>query len=45
VWVLERIYRVIAFGGLGILLLLTSFLYSRYRSKIGNWLKHDTAPH
>lgn len=39
VWVLERIYRVIAFGVLGLLLLLTSFLYSRYRTKIGHWLK------
>ena len=45
VWVLERIYRVAAFGLLGILLLLTSFLYSRYRAKIGSWLKHDTAAH
>jgi len=44
VWVLERIYRVIAFGVLGILLLLTSFLYSRYRTKIGSWLKQDKAP-
>jgi uncharacterized membrane protein len=38
VWVLDRIYRVVAFGVLGILLLLTSFLYSRYRTKLGSWL-------
>lgn len=44
VWVLERIYRVVAFGFLGILLLLTSFLYSRYRTKIGDWWKDDTGP-
>lgn len=42
VWVLERIYRVVAFGLLGILLLLTSFLYSRYRTKIGDWWKVDS---
>ncbi len=45
VWVLERIYRVAAFGCLGILLFLASFLYSRYRTKIGIWLKHDAAAH
>jgi hypothetical protein len=42
VWVLERIYRVVAFGLLGILLLLTSFLYSRYRTKIGDWWNVDS---
>jgi len=42
VWVLDRIYRVIAFGFLGILLLLTSFLYSRYRTKIDDWWKDDS---
>lgn len=34
VWNLGVFYRVIAFAGLGGTLLLTSFLYSRYRSKI-----------
>ena len=42
VWVLDRIYRIIAFGFLGILLLLTSFLYSRYRTRIGSWRKDET---
>jgi uncharacterized membrane protein len=43
VWQLRRVYRVIAFTVLGALLLLTSFLYSRYRDKIENWWKHEKA--
>ena len=43
VWQLRRVYRVIAFTVLGALLLLTSFLYSRYREKIENWLKYEKA--
>ncbi|MGI8990155.1 MAG: DUF2339 domain-containing protein [Bryobacteraceae bacterium] len=37
VWLLVRIYRVLAFAALGALLLLTSYLYSRYRMSIENW--------
>ena len=34
VWTMRRIFRIVAFGGLGGLLLATSFLYSRFRTKI-----------
>jgi hypothetical protein len=34
VWLLVRIYRIVAFAALGGLLLITSYLYSRYREKI-----------
>ncbi|MCU1272615.1 MAG: putative rane protein [Bryobacterales bacterium] len=34
VWQLVRIYRIVAFAALGALLLITSYLYSRYREKI-----------
>lgn len=36
VWLLTRIYRIGAFVVLGILLLATSYLYSRFRHKIGS---------
>ncbi|MCP5119485.1 MAG: DUF2339 domain-containing protein, partial [bacterium] len=39
VWELQRIYRVAAFGGLGVLLLAMSYLYSRFRSSIESWWK------
>lgn len=41
VWQLGRIYRVIAFAFLGVLLLATSFLYSRFRTTIENWWRHE----
>ncbi len=41
VWQLGKIYRVIAFGFLGVLLLITSFLYSRYRTTIENWWRDE----
>ena len=41
VWNLATIYRVIAFGALGALLLLTSFLYSRFRGKIESLWQSD----
>jgi len=41
VWNLATVYRVIAFGALGGLLLLTSFLYSRYRGKIESLWQGD----
>ncbi|MDQ6707174.1 MAG: DUF2339 domain-containing protein, partial [Acidobacteriota bacterium] len=42
VWLLVRIYRVTAFAALGALLLLTSYLYSRYRTSIENWWSDKT---
>ena len=44
VWQLGLAYRTIAFVALGVLLLSTSFLYSRYRGQISGWLKKDDAP-
>jgi uncharacterized membrane protein len=41
VWQLERLYRIVAFTLLGILLLATSYLYSRYRTKIESWWRDD----
>jgi uncharacterized membrane protein len=41
VWELRLIYRVLAFAGLGGLLLLMSFLYSRYRTSIESWLQDE----
>src|SRR3981189_1998834 len=37
VWLLVRIYRIAAFGILGALLLLTSYVYSRNRASIETW--------
>jgi uncharacterized membrane protein len=42
VWQLDRIYKIAAFGALGILLFATSFLYSRFRGVIDNLTKSDT---
>ncbi len=44
VWLLVRIYRIAAFAILGALLLITSYLYSRYREKIEAWWKDDKVP-
>lgn len=41
VWQLGRVYRTLAFVALGILMLSTSFLYSRFRSLIESWWKDD----
>ena len=43
VWLLVRIYRIAAFAVLGALLLITSYLYSRYKEKIETWWKDDKA--
>jgi len=43
VWNLATVYRVIAFGALGGLLLVTSFLYSRYRGKIESLWQGDNS--
>lgn len=45
VWRLQRIYRVLAFAVLGALLLASSFLYSRYRSKIETWWRDENNSH
>ena len=37
IWLLVRLYRIVAFGALGALLLLTSYVYSRNRASIENW--------
>jgi hypothetical protein len=38
VWRISRgMYRVAAFAGLGVFLLITSYLYSRHRSSIESW--------
>jgi uncharacterized membrane protein len=41
VWQLEKVYRIVAFSFLGVVLLATSYLYSRYRSKIENWWRDE----
>jgi uncharacterized membrane protein len=41
VWQVARIYRILAFVGLGLLLLATSYLYSRYRPAIESWWKQS----
>jgi uncharacterized membrane protein len=41
IWQLRLAYRVTAFAALGALLLLTSFLYSKYRNSIGNWWRNE----
>ena len=41
IWQLRLAYRVTAFTALGVLLLLTSFLYSKYRNSIGSWWRDE----
>lgn len=41
VWAMGRIYRIVAFSALGALLLSTSFLYSRFRTKIEELLQNE----
>ena len=41
VWQLSRVYQIIAFVILGVLLLATSFLYSRFKNLISEW-RNDT---
>jgi hypothetical protein len=43
VWMMSWFFRIVAFGVLGALLLLTSYLYSRYRTSIESWWKKDHA--
>ncbi len=43
VWQISRgMYRVAAFAGLGVLLLVTSYLYSRYRGSIETWWRDES---
>jgi uncharacterized membrane protein len=41
VWVIGRLYRIVAFSALGALLLATSFFYARFRTKLEAWISHD----
>jgi uncharacterized membrane protein len=41
VWQLGRVYRIIAFSFLGVLLLVTSYVYSHYRAKIESWWRDE----
>jgi uncharacterized membrane protein len=41
VWQLGRVYRISAFVALGVLLIGTSFLYSRFRRVVESWWKND----
>jgi uncharacterized membrane protein len=41
VWQLEKVYRIVAFSFLGVVLLATSYLYSRYRTKIESWWRDE----
>jgi hypothetical protein len=45
VWLLGRVYRVAAFAILGLLLLAMSYLYSRYRASIENWVRVSEDSH
>ena len=38
VWVLEPVYRIIAFVGLGVLLVVSGYLYQRYQKAIAGFL-------
>ena len=44
VWELRLLYRFLAFAALGGLLLVMSFLYSRYRRSIESWLHDEERP-
>ncbi len=43
VWTMDRLSRILAFGALGLLLLATSFFYSRFRARIEAWMTDDPA--
>jgi uncharacterized membrane protein len=42
VWLLARLYRTTAFMALGALLVLGSYLYSRYRERIESWWRESS---
>jgi uncharacterized membrane protein len=39
IWLLDRIYRMIAFIALGAILVAGSYLYSRFRDKLGTLIR------
>lgn len=39
VWYLDKPIRIAAFVGLGVALMLTSFLYQRFRERLKDWIK------
>ena len=41
VWVLEKVYRIVAFTGLGLLLLASAYLYNRYSRAIKGFLTKE----
>ncbi|MCC6585114.1 MAG: DUF2339 domain-containing protein [Bryobacterales bacterium] len=43
VWTLRLLYRVVAFGSLGALLLAMSFLYSRFKHSLDRWLDRSSS--
>jgi uncharacterized membrane protein len=43
VWEASRLFRMAAFVSLGVLLLLTSYLYSRFRPMIESWWRNEEA--
>jgi len=43
IWELSRIFRITAFLALGVLLLLVSYLYSRFKPAIERLWKDDVA--
>ena len=40
-WLLQKLFRIVAFSVLGVVFLATSYLYSRYRTKIESWWRDD----
>jgi len=40
-WLLQKLFRVVAFSVLGVVFLATSYLYSRYRTKIESWWRDE----
>ncbi len=44
VWILGRLFRILAFLALGGLLLAVSYLYSRYRHLLDRFLERDSEP-
>ena len=42
IWLLDRIYRMVAFIALGGLLLAGSYLYSRFRGKLSTLIRDTT---
>ncbi|HET6454714.1 MAG TPA: DUF2339 domain-containing protein, partial [Armatimonadota bacterium] len=41
VWILEKVYRVIAFVGLGVVLLVASYIYQTHRDQIRQFMRGE----